>query len=137
MYYRILAIAAAFLMLFVVQTVSAIDMKDGLWEITSSMEMPGMKMPAFKHTQCLNSKDNIPQNRDMDKEHNQDCKIKNTEVKGNTVTWEVNCTTEGRTVRSIGRITYKGDTFEGETKTEMEGMNMVQKMSGRRIGNCK
>lgn len=137
MNYRISVIAAAVSVLFLAGTSSAIDMKAGLWEITSSMEVPGMKMPAYKHTQCLNSKDNIPQDSDMDKEHNQDCKIKNTEVKGNTVTWEVHCTSDGKPVNSYGKITYKGDSFNGESKMEVEGMNMVQKMSGRRIGNCK
>ena len=136
MYYRITAILIAFLVLFFVRIASAgMEMKDGLWEITSKMEMPGMpmQMPAVKHTQCLTSKDNVPQN----KEHNQDCKIKNTDVQGNTVTWEMHCVSEGKPMKSIGKITYKGDTFEGETKMEMDGMNMTQHMSGRRIGNCK
>ncbi len=134
MYYRITAILIAFLVLFFVRIASAgMEMRDGLWEITSKMEMPGMpmQMPAVKHTQCLTSKDNVP----LDTEH--DCKIKNTDVKGNTVTWEMHCVSEGKPMKSIGKITYKGDTFEGETKMEMDGMNMTQHMSGRRIGNCK
>ncbi len=140
MYYRITTILTAILVLFFVRTVSAgMDMKDGLWEITTKMEMPGMPMeiPAVKHTQCLTSKNNVPQDSETDKEHAQDCKIKNTDVKGNTVTWEVHCISEGKPVKSIGKVTYKGDTFEGETKMEMESMNMTQHMSGRRIGNCK
>lgn len=136
MNYRISAIAAAFIVLFFVRTAPAMDMKDGMWEITTKMEMPGMpmEMPPFKFTQCLTSKDSVPQGKE---EHKQDCKIKNTDVKGNTVTWEVHCISDGKPVKSTGKVTYKGDSFEGETKTEMDGMNMVQKMSGRRIGNCK
>ncbi|MBI4683213.1 MAG: DUF3617 family protein [Nitrospirae bacterium] len=139
MYYRLTTIAAVFLALFLVQIASAMDMKEGLWEFTSKMEMPGMpmEMPATKHTQCLTAKDNVPQNRDMDKGRNEDCKIKNTDVKGNTVMWEMHCVSEGKQVKSIGKVTYKGDTFEGETKMEVDGMKMAQKMSGRRIGNCK
>jgi len=49
----------------------------------------------------------------------------------------MHCVSEGKPVKSTGKITYKGDTFEGETKMEMDGMNMTQHMSGRRIGNCK
>ncbi len=133
MYYRMSAIAAAFIVLFFVHAASAMEMKDGLWEITTKTEMPGMpmEMPPFKFTQCLTSKDSVPQDK------GEDCKIKNTDVKGNTVTWEVDCISDGKPVKSIGKVTYKGDSFDGETKTEMEGMNMVQKMSGRRIGNCK
>ncbi|MBI5665463.1 MAG: DUF3617 family protein, partial [Nitrospirae bacterium] len=132
MNYRISAIVTAFIVMFFVHSASAMDMKDGLWEITTKMEMPGMpmEMPPFKYTQCLTSKDNVPQDKSQDKEHNRDCKIKNTEVSGNTVTWEVLCISEGKPVKSIGQITYKGDSFDGESKTEMDGMNMVQKMSG-------
>ncbi len=139
MYYKLTTIATVFLALFLVQVASAMDMKEGLWEFTTKMEMPGMpmEMPATKHTQCLSGKDNVPQVKDMDKGRNQDCKIKNTDVKGNTVTWEVHCISEGKPMKSIGKVTYKGDTFEGETKMEMDGMKMTQKMSGRRIGNCK
>lgn len=136
MNYRTSVIAAAFITLCFVYTSSAMDMKDGMWEITSKMEMPGMpmEMPPVKFTQCLTSKDSVPQDK---KEHSQDCKIKNTDIKGNTVTWEMQCISDGKPVKSIGKVTYKGDSFEGETKTEMEGMKMFQKMSGRRIGNCK
>jgi len=136
MNYRISTIITAFLTLFLFHTASAMDMKDGLWEITSKMEMPGMpmEMPPVKFTQCLTSKDSVPKDK---AEHNQDCKIKNTDMKGNTVTWEVHCISDGKPVKSTGMITYRGDSFNGETKTEMDGMNMLQKMSGRRIGNCK
>lgn len=133
---RISGTITAFLVLFFFHAASAMDMKDGLWEITTKMEMPGMPMdmPPVKFTQCLTSKDSVPQDK---AEHNQDCKVKNTDIKGNTVTWEVHCISDGKPVKSTGKITYKGDSFNGETKTEMDGMNMVQKMSGRRIGNCK
>jgi hypothetical protein len=137
MYYRTTTIITVFLALFFIRAASAMDMKEGLWEITTRMEMPGMpmQMPPFKHTQCITSSDSVPQDKEAG--NNQDCTIKNTEVKGNTVTWEVHCISEGKPVKSTGRVTYKGDTFEGETRTEAEGMNMIQKMSGRRIGNCK
>jgi hypothetical protein len=136
MNYRISAFVAAFIALFFFHPASAMDMKDGLWEITSKMEMPGMpmEMPPVKFTQCLTSKDSVPQDKI---EQSQDCKIKNTDVKGNTVTWEMHCISDGKPVKNIGKVTYKGDSFEGETKTEMDGMQMFQKMSGRRTGNCK
>lgn len=139
MYYRITLILTAFSVLFFIRIASAgMDMKDGLWEITTKMEMPGMpmEMPAIKHTQCLTSKNNVPHN-ETDKEHNQDCKINHTEIKGNTVTWEAICISEGKPVKSMGTVTYKGNTFKGETKMQMDGMNMIQRMSGQRVGNCK
>lgn len=139
MYFKAISILTVFLALFVQNVSAGIDMKDGMWEITSKMEMPemSMQMPAVKFTQCLTSNNNVPQDKKQDTERNLDCKTKNTTIKGNTVTWEVHCISEGKPVKSFGRITYKGETFEGETKMEMDGMNMTQKMSGRRLGNCK
>lgn len=136
MNYRITIIVTAFLTLLFIPPVSAMDMNEGMWEITTKMEVPGMpmQMPAVKHTQCLTGKDNVPHDKDPNRK---DCKIKNTDVKGDTVTWEVHCVSNGKPVKSIGKITYKGDTFDGEMKMEMDGMNMTQKMSGRRTGNCK
>ncbi|MEW6599456.1 MAG: DUF3617 family protein [Nitrospirota bacterium] len=136
MNYRTSVIAAVIAVLLFAGTTFAIDMRDGLWEITTKMEMPDMpmEMPPFKFTQCLTSKDSVPQDK---AEHNQDCKVTNTDVKGNTVTWEVNCVSDGKPVKSTGKVTYSGDSFTGETRMETDGMKMLQKMSGRRIGNCK
>ncbi len=112
-----------------------VTMNDGLWEISSKMEVPGMpmEMPPVKFKQCLTSKDSIPQNKnDL---HN--CKIKSSDINGSTVTWEMHCMNDGQTMISKGKTTYSNDTFKGEVKTAMNGMNMTQHMSGRRLGNCK
>ncbi len=110
-------------------------LNEGLWEISSKMEVPGMpmEMPPVIFKQCLTSKDNIPQNRN----EIQNCTIIKSNTKGSTVTWEMHCANDGQTMVSNGRTTYSGDTFKGEIRTAMKGMNMMQKMSGRRIGSCK
>ncbi|MFP4476162.1 MAG: hypothetical protein ACLFOY_11445 [Desulfatibacillaceae bacterium] len=38
---------------------------------------------------------------------------------------------------STGWISYSGDTFGGETETDMQGMRMTSRMSGKRIGACE
>ena len=43
---------------------------------------------------------------------------------------------------SIGKITYKKDTFYGTMNTTVKSsdrgmMDMMQRISGRRIGDCK
>ncbi len=47
------------------------------------------------------------------------------------------CNDQGKTMKGRGRITYSGTTFKGEMQMDAEGMSMTQKMSGRRIGDCK
>jgi hypothetical protein len=115
-------------------------MQDGKWEITSKVEMEGMPMamPATKYTQCITKKDIVPQKV----EKNQDCKITDTKVSGDTVSWTMQCKSKEGTMDSNGKITYKKDTFDGTMHTTVNNpgsgkMQMTQRMSGRRIGDCK
>jgi len=111
------------------------NMKEGLWEITMTMEMPGMpvQMPPQTHTQCITKKNMVPQKEDP----NQECKMIKHDIKGDTVTWVVECETpEGKALMN-GRVTYKGNTFDGTVKITQAGMDMTQKMKGKWIGECE
>jgi hypothetical protein len=116
------------------------NMQEGMWEITMKTEMPGMPMamPPMKFTQCLTKKDLVPQK----KEKNEDCKMISTKVDGNVVTWVAQCRMKDGTVDSTGKITYKGNGFDGVIKVLMDTkdtgkMEVTQYMSGQRIGDCK
>ena len=118
---------------------AAIDMQPGEWEISSTMEMPGMpmKMPASSYTQCLTAEDLIPKSsQQMD---NSQCKIISQEQHGGTVTWEIVCDNPQGEMKSRGEITYHGTSFSGEVKTSGGGMpgEMLQKMDGKRLGPCR
>ena len=111
------------------------NMKDGLWEITIEIEMPGMpmKMPAMTHTQCITSENAVPDSS----QPGQECKIIENHVDGDTVTWRMECNTPEGKAEAAGEITYTDDTFKGTIKMNMQGMEMLQKLSGKRIGECK
>ncbi len=116
------------------------NMQEGMWEISMKTEMPGMKMdmPPMKFSQCLTKKDLVPQK----KEKNDDCKMVNTKIEGNTVTWVVQCRMKDGTMDGTGKITYKGNGFDGVMNMLMNTkdtgkMEMTQRMSGRRVGDCK
>jgi hypothetical protein len=117
------------------------DMKEGLWEITvtSKMEMPGMSMPMppQKYTQCITKKDFVPK----DSQEEEKCEQVDVKAEGDTVSWTINCTTKEGTTKGTGKITYKGDTYEGVmnmTFSNNDGSsgNMTNTMNGRWIGNC-
>lgn len=119
------------------------NMHDGMWEITSKMEMPGMPaamMQPMKITQCMTKSNAVPATQPKDK--NNECKMTSTKVVGNTVTWTMQCHGKEGDSDSSGKITYSGNSFSGETKmnTNIKGqgrMAMTQHMSGKRIGDCK
>jgi len=113
------------------------DMREGKWEITTKMEIPGMQtsMPPVKTTQCLTKKDFVPENS----QPGQECKFPETKVTGDTVTWKMECKGEGGEMKGTGEITYSGESFKGTMKMQMpqSNMEMTSHMEGRRIGDCK
>jgi len=113
------------------------DIREGRWEITTSVDMPGMpvSIPPQKHIQCITRKDLVPQNSG----NNQDCEITEQNISGNTVTWKMRCKSAAGTTTGSGQITYGKDTFSGTFTSDVPqaNMKMTSKMSGRRIGPCK
>jgi len=113
------------------------DIREGQWEITTKMEIPGMptNMPPVKNTQCLTDKDFVPENS----QPGQDCKFPETKVTGNTVTWTMECKGKGGEMKGTGKIVYSGDSFKGTMKMQMpqSNMEMTAHMEGKRIGDCK
>ena len=111
------------------------NIKEGLWEITTKTKIPGMEMPPMKHTQCITKNDLVPQSS----QPGQECKITETKVIGNTVTWTMQCKTQGGEMKGTGKITYSGDSFEGTIIISMPQANMkiTTHISGKRIGDCK
>lgn len=112
------------------------NMQPGNWEITSTIEMPGMtfSMPASKHTQCISSEEMIPQAQ----QENDKCQILENQLHGDTLTWKIECESEGGVMTSRGKIVYHGATFDGTIHTTGSQLpsGMTQQMTGKRIGNC-
>jgi hypothetical protein len=112
------------------------NVKPGKWQVTTRMEMPGMQMnmPPMTHTQCITENDYVPQTSQPGEE----CKITKTRVSGDTVTWTMHCRGEGGEMNGTGKVTYRGDTFEGKISMSMSpsGMSMTIYTNGRRIGDC-
>jgi hypothetical protein len=112
----------------------ALNMKEGLWEITTSVSIPGMpagmmKPQAFRT--CLSQKESVPKGK-----NETDCTVKDVKTEGNTVSWAIVC----KEATSKGRITYAGDTYEGMTEStvKQDGKDMIIKttMKGKYIGPC-
>jgi len=131
---------AALIILMAAISISCADsgpnMKEGLWEITTKMQMQGMDMPPVTHTQCITKNDLVPQGS---QQPGQECKITDVKTSGNTVTWTMKCTGQGGEVIGSGEITYSGDRFKGTMTITMSrgNMEMSSHLSGKRIGKCK
>ncbi len=122
------------LLLTATPAVSGVDMKPGLWEITTNTRMQGMSIPPSTTTQCLTEDDVVPHNR----QPGQECEIVDMETSGDTVTWRLECTGQGGRVESTGMIRYLGDRFEGSVTTEIDatGITVESTLEGKRLGPC-
>ena len=118
---------------------AAAEIKYGLWEITTKMEIKGMpgQMPPISMRQCTTKNDAVPKSNTKGSE----CKTKDYKQSGDTVTYTMECTGKNSVTLTSGKMTYKENTFDGTstTTTKTKGqpeMQMKTKMSGKYIGPC-
>lgn len=117
------------------------NMQPGMWEITTKTEMPGMPMqtPPMTMRQCYKN-ENMKEAKDA-LPADKNCKLDDFKQNGNTVRWKVSCKMEGAPMVGVGEITYAGQSYAGTMtmKGNVEGMdvNMTNKYSAKRIGDCK
>ena len=120
------------------------NMQEGLWEITTKIEISGMSknLPAHTVQHCVTKKD-IEQGRGkihQPDSRNRNCQVKDYKVKGNKASWSLVCT-GSNPMSGNGTVTYNGDSFTGGTKMKMGNKGreteMTQTFSGKRMGECK
>jgi hypothetical protein len=114
---------------------ASVNMNEGQWEITTTMDMPGMPAMAKKPhtvTTCLTKSDYVPKAS----HEKSDCKMVDQKIDGNTVSWNMVC----KESSGKGTVTYAGDSYSGlmESTVKAEGKEMTvkMKMDGKRIGAC-
>lgn len=122
-------------------TGASAEVKEGLWQITTKTEMKGMpmQMPATTMKQCMTGKDMTPKPEKQQK--GQECTTKDQKVSGNTVTYTIECKSVDSATVQNGKMTYKGDSFDGVSDTTIKAkgqpdMKMASTMSGKYLGPC-
>lgn len=119
-------------------------MKEGEWEYTMKMSMPGMPgggmtMPGFR--QCVTAaqieKGGVGQ---KDGKMPDGCSIRNVKVSGNNASYTMECTKDPKMVSDV-QMSFSGDTFNMKQNTTMDQggqkMQMVNDMTGKYVGPCK
>ncbi len=117
--------------------------RDGKWEVTAEMDMPGMpmKMPPRTSTQCVTKEDvadpqkSVPTNNGP-RGGNGDCKVSDYKMEGGKVTWNMKCEGE-HPMTGTGEMNYGEDSFTGTMKMDHGGGQvMTMKYTGKRLGDC-
>ena len=121
------------------QSEPKVNLKEGQWKITTDVKMKGMpmQMPPFTHTQCITQKDLVP-NTSQPNQGDQNTKITNLKVDGNTVSYDISSSSPGGQMVGHSTVNYEGDKMKGTmTATVQPGnMEMTYNMKGTRIGDC-
>ena len=117
-----------------------LSVEPGMWEMTSTMNMPMMPQPrAMTTTECMTeseiSMDDVG-GGDLDPA----CKFDMAQVDSNTMKWSVDCPVEGGTSHGEWEATSSGDSVTGEglltVSVQGQAMEMTMSWEGRRIGDC-
>ena len=114
---------------------AADTMRDGYWELVTTMEIPGMpmQMPPTKSNRCYTREDVRDQKKTITNDKN--CTVTDLRQSGNKATWRMRCT--GRNAGEFsGETVYRTDAYDSTMKMESEGQAMNMKVKARRLGNC-
>lgn len=138
-------LTATLLSLTIMHAVAAPTMQPGLYEISMQMVMKGMpmQMPVSSFRHCITPQDIVDGKAYASSENSQDCKISNLRQSGNAVSYDFACVMQG-SGSMVGRSsgTHHATGYDilmsGRFVPAMEGMSeFSQKMSAKRLGNCK
>jgi hypothetical protein len=134
---RSLVFAVALSLIFAVAAFAAPNYQEGNWEMTTTVNMPGMPkemMRPMKHQVCMTKDNAVPQPKEKG---DQQCKMTDQKTVGNKVFWTMTC--KNGTV-SKGEIAYSKTSFNGsQTTTTSQGgrqTTMKSTMSGKYLGPC-
>ncbi len=114
---------------------AAETMRDGYWELTTTMEMPGMpmKMPPTTIKHCYTKEDVKDQKKAIST--NKDCTVVDFKESGNKITWKMKCTGQSAG-ESSGVTVFNGNSYESTMKMQTQGQSMDMTVKAKRLGTC-
>lgn len=105
------------------------------WEVTSTMEMPGMPMaiPPTTSKVCISRSDEKDPGKLMRGRHSNDCQLTNIKTSGNKTTWKIKCNSDEISGGS-GEMTRSANSYEGVMHLSGQNGEMTQTYHGKRVG---
>lgn len=131
-----LIICTLFVLALPVTIFAADSMRDGNWELVTTVEMPGMpfSIPPTTIEHCYTKEDVRDQKKAITTDKN--CTVTELKQAGNKVTWKMKCTGDNPGEFS-GETVFKKDTFDSTMKMNARGQTMNMKVKAKRLGNCQ
>ena len=118
-----------------------IPVEPGLWEMSSTMNMPMMPQPRVTTTTECMKESEISMDDMGGEDIDPNCQFEMAQVDGNTMKWSVDCPVEGGTSHGEWEATSSGDSVTGEGLVTIsfqgQAMEMTMSWEGKRIGDCQ
>lgn len=116
---------------FVLTTAVVFAQEPGnLWDVTTSMEMDGMKMPGGKQQVCIAVDAEGPDAMASEKD---ECRVTDVQSSPGRYSYKMQCP-DGS---GSGLMTYQGkDSFTSDVTMTMDGETMKMLTTGKRVGSC-
>ena|ERR1051325_4213322 len=110
--------------------------KPGQWRITIETEISGMpvKMPPLVYERCITAEEAKDPEHAVPHDPKDPCGAKDTKVKGNEVSWSIDC--PKKKVSGKGHIVFSDESYSGEMKMNVGDQKVVQRHSGKWLGEC-
>ena len=133
----IILAVVAFVALSCISVFAASEMREGNWEMTSSMDIPGMsiKMPPTVVRHCY-TKEDVKNEKNVIVNKNKDCTVTDMKKSGNKVTWKMQCTGKNKGTFT-GETIFGNDSYETTMNMQSEGRNIITTTKARRLGDCR
>lgn len=112
-------------------------MKDGLWEISTTTEMPDMPFtpPPMTITHCY-TKEDLKSEQQVIPKQDGDCTLTDIKRSGKTTSWKIVCTGENAG-KGEGELTFKSDSaYEGMQKFTTKEFSFTSTYKAKRLGPC-
>ena len=137
---RIVFLPVALLLAAPVVFAEGIPIEPGLWEITSTMNMPMLPEPRVATvTECM-EKSEISMDEVTGEGMDPDCSFDIAQVDGNTMKWSFDCPVQGGISHGEWEAVSAGDSVTGKGIMTMtfqnQNMEMTMEWEGKRVGDC-
>ena len=139
--YKLTWIALTLLVAPVAARADAIPVEPGLWEMTSTVNMPMLPQPKVStRTDCIEEEE-ISMDDVGGEDMGPECSFETAQADESTLQWSFTCPMEGGgTSHGEWQATSFGDRVTGSGKVSMEMQGQVMEMTlsweGKRIGEC-
>jgi hypothetical protein len=130
-----ISIALLFTLVLPAAGFAADSMREGYWEMTTTMDMPGMpmQMPPTKTKHCYSKEDVKDQKKAITTDKN--CTVTEFKQSGNKLSWKMKCTGQSAGDFS-GETVFKSDSYDSTMKVQTQGQIMNMKVKAKRLGVC-